>query len=224
MTLTFDTLVTNTPVQLMARNVDLIAAMPLIIAQAERDMPPSVDHDLFRTSASLTLGSGLNSIDLTGGHPDTSRQILELRSIRCGQGGARWMLPRRNLEAMTALYPFADARGQPLYYAVAEQELEFVVFPTPDADVNLNLMMNVLPPALATGSGNNTNIYTTHAAQLFEFRVFLRAAYYLKDQASIALYQGEVAQSTALLNAQLARRRRDETQERPIETANATGA
>jgi hypothetical protein len=221
MAINFNSLVADVPAQLMARNTDLIGYMPKIIEQAERDMPPSVDHDLFRASASIALSAGTSEIDFTAGHPTTSARVLELRSIRLESAGSRWMLPMRNLEAMVAQFPSDASRGTPRHYAVTEADMIFALFPTPDVAVTAHVMMNALPAALTAEAP--TGVYTTEADQLFEFRVFLRAAMYLKDQASIAIYREEVAEATKMLNAQIARRRRDETQVRPIETTNAGG-
>lgn len=218
MATTYTELATNTPLWLYANNRDLVDEMPTIIAQAHEQLINVIDHDLFRTLITgKTVGTdGL--IDLSAEDP----RVLEVRGIRIKwQGEDSWTpIFRRDLETMTMLYARNRPR-RPLYYSEYSGPLVLKVFPSPPEVLDIQVTANVEPAVLTVS--NQTNVLSQQASRALEKATFRQAALFMKNWEDAQIYEKEMIGAVTEINAQIDRRRRDETGQRPVETANQLG-
>lgn len=218
MAVTYDDLLTRTPDQLYAQNRSLVDAMPTIVAQAEEQLHQILDHDLFQTrltGLSLTVGDPL--LDLTG-----QAGLLDVRAVRVQYHGASYVpLERRNLEMLSMLYT-DDRPGIPRFYSDYGDTNILRVFPVPRQTYAVEVTANVLPPAL--GPSTQSNVIALKYGRALERAVFRQAAIFMKNKADEERFNAEMAAAVGEANAAIARRRRDDTDVRPRETANAKGA
>lgn len=215
---TYDELVRVVPLQLYAENTVLIDEMPTIIRQAEDLLLQVVDHDLYQTILDpVVLSVGENMVDLRSVTP----RVLEVRSITVQTTGGEQSLERRNLEFLRALFP-VHAAGFPIYYAEKGDINLLQIFPTPFAGVTLEIMANVEVERLS--STQQTNKLTQEYPRAVEKACFYQACVFMKAFDQAQTYQAEMTQAVSEASMALARRRRDETGTRPVETSNATGS
>ena len=217
MSTTYDDLIRETPIWSLAENATLVEEMPAIIRKAEELLIKRLDHDIFQTIIAVPdLVVGNPIIDLTAEIP----AVLEVRAIRLMRRGQPIPLERRNLETMSMLYSQNRPR-QPRFYADYGDTNRFMVFPTPNAGYEVEVTANVEPLPLSVA--NQTNVLTGEFSRIMELAALHQAAIFMKDGEGIALFDGQLKEATQEANAQISRRRRDETGERPRETVNGLG-
>lgn len=212
---TYDELIATAPVEAYARNADLIASMPAVLARAETYIIERLDHDAFR-AAPLDV-----TLPTTTGQVTLPADTLEPRGLRMRWRSTSWtpLLPR-NEETLQALYSSAPA-GRPAYYCrIASDTLQ--VMPRPSVDTPGQLVINQRPPAL--GPTMQTSILTTRWGNVLHAALIREASLFMADQGLITLYTNEVGEMLMAANLAVARWRRDETAQRPRETANVKGA
>lgn len=216
--ITYDELVRFVPIQLYAENTVLQNEMPNIIRQAEDQLLLVIDHDIFQTVLPpLILPAGDSTIDLTAQDP----RILEVRSISARYRGRGWQsLERRSLEYLRSLY-IGDKPGDPLYYSERGDINLLEVFPTPRVDVDLEILANVEAQRLSPTA--QTNRLTQEYPRAVEKACFYHASFFMKKFDAAQVYEKEMGQAVQETSMALARRRRDETGTRPVETSNARG-
>jgi hypothetical protein len=222
MALTYDNLLNETPLWLYAGNRALVDNMPDVILKAERQLVLVIDHDLFRTTLPITtLPAGVSVVDLSDHDP----LVMEVRGfrVRWRDGDDQWtpILPRE-AEYLTMLYS-TQRPGRPKYYTQDGGFLQLQTFPTPDRDYDVEITANLYPPALGGSPVVEENVLTKQFPRAFEMAVYRQAAIFMKDDAASARYDSEMMAAIPEANTQSARRRRDETGQRPHETANASG-
>lgn len=219
MALTYTELIRRTPAWIYAQNRDIVAEMPVIVAQAHEQLFNVIDHDFFRT---LVPGLTLDTTGIIEAEAQVP-EILEVRAVRLRyrKDGEFTPLFMRELEMLTMLY--AENRpGRPRYYAEYDGPLVYKVFPQPPAPMQYELTANVKCPVLSPTVANN--LLGDRAERALEKATFRQAALYMKDQAAAGTYEQEMMAAVVELNSQIGRRRRDETGQKPKETTNTTGA
>ena len=216
--MTYDDLVTNTPIWLYAQNRDIVAEMPKIISDAEDQVYLRFDHDLFQTVVpNLTLTANDPLIDLS-----SIDGLLEVRAVRLTyRNGGVTALERRSLEALSMLYS-QNRPGRPRFYAEYGNYDQIKVFPTPSVDIPFEITANIEPPRL--GPTVQSNIILEKFPRVMDRSVLRQGAIFMKNQQDAATYGQEADDAILEANMAIARRRRDETGTRPVETANTRGA
>ena len=221
MTITYDELIRRTPKWLYADNTELVTEMPAIITQAHEQLLNVMDHDLFRTiimGKTLTAAS-VGVLDLSNEDP----RVLEIRAVRVQYQGAddSWTpLQRRDLETLTMLYARNRPR-RPLYYSEYTSPLVIKAFPAPSVDMPLEISANVEPPVLSPTQA--TNIISEQFSRALEKATFRQACLFQKNWEDAQMYEKEMMGAVTEANAAIQRRRRDETETRPMEAANVQG-
>lgn len=220
--ITYDDLIRRVPKWIYAQNRSLVDDMPDIVQEAHNQLIGVLDHDLFRsiiTGKQATPASN-GILDLSAEDPD----VLEIRAVRVRyrNGDDDWTpLRMRDLEMLTELYS-RNRPNRPLYYAEYNGPLVIKFFPMPREDYDLEITANVEPPLLTPT--NQTNVMSTRAPRALEKAVIRQACLYQKNWEDAQMYEKEMAQAVTEANAQVQRRRRDDTEQRPVEAANVTGA
>ena len=219
--ITYDELVRRAPKWLYAANRSLVGEMDAIIQQAHDQLIGVLDHDLFRTiiSGKQLLASNNGILDLSSEDPP----VLEIRGIRVRyrSGDDDWTpLQLRDLEMLTMLYA-RNRPSRPIYYAEYNGPLIIKAFPAPREDYDIEVTANVEPPVLSQAV--QTNVMSQLAPRALEKAVFRQAAIFQKNWEDAAAYEKEMGQAVVEANAQIQRRRRDETEQRPVEAANIQG-
>ena len=214
----YDELIAEAPQWLYAQNRDLVDNMPEVLAQAELQVYQRLEHDAFRdTINGLTLDTD-GVIDLTSVVP----QVFEVRSVRVQYKGDDSYVPllERNIEYLEMLYGRAKP-GRPLYYAEDDTTLYLRAYPKPSSALPLQIRANVEPTALSPS--NKTNLVTQRYYRVIQLATFRQAAIYMKNEADTVRYTNELNDALSEANAQIARRRRDETETKPKDTSNKAG-
>lgn len=200
-----------------ASSRDMTAEMSGLVRRAQHYVELSVDHDLFAdVERSFTIG-----MDGQIGPAVLPPRMLELRRVEVGPTPERMftLLPRS--EAMlAALFP-GETPGMPLYYARLYERL-YRVFPLPYAQMRCKIRANVRPPLL--GEGQPTNILTEEFPDVMEFAVMREIAMFNLDAPQAETYANAMRERLMASNAQVSRRTRDESAERPSERRNILGS
>jgi len=218
MATTYDDILRETPIWSYAQNADLVAEMPVIIRKAEDQLIKRLDHDIFQSIITSVVDPTVTGdiLDLTAEDPP----VMEVRAIRLVRRGQPVPLERRNLEMLSMLYSQNRPR-QPRFYADYGQSNNFKVFPYPNATYQAEITANVEPERLSPAV--QTNVLTGEFSRVLEIAVLNQAAIFMKDAEGMQSYAAELEAAIQEANAQIARRRRDETGRRPTDTINGTG-
>jgi hypothetical protein len=226
MALSYTELARRIPIWLFAQNRDIVDEVAEIISEAENEVYRVLDHDAFRATLEVSIGTGggdTSLIDLTAEDPP----VFEARAMRLGfrdQAGlftSAVPLERRELEFVTTLYPDGRTR-RPRYYAEYDQPLMFRVFPQPDIEYQVQITLNQQPPRLVATT-QETNVLTDEYPRVIEMACYLRGAEFMNDPAKIERWGANFLRATSEANAQIARRRRDMTGSVPQPNVNAAG-
>ncbi len=216
--MTYDELIAYAPLALIMRNRDTVAEMPNIVRRAQGYLVARLDHDLFRTTVPAAP-IGADGIIDDSAFPGS---LLEIRSISVQVSPGAWLpLLRRSEEMLIALHS-DNPRGQPRFYAVTAAGTIQTYPAIGTAGTSARVTANVAPPALSPTV--QTNIISEQFPELFEFATAMEAAVFNVDGVTTQLYQGRVAETLQVANAQISRRTRDESAQRAVETRNIQGA
>lgn len=216
--MTYDDLIVYAPLALIARNRDTVANMEDIVRRAQGYLVARLDHDLFRTTLPAVPISADGVLDPS----DIPAGLLEVRSVSAQISTTSWLPLLRRSEEMLVTLHSDNPRGQPRYYAVMASGA-IQTFPAIGRIGTVaRVTANVAPPTLAPAV--QTNIISQQFPELFEFATAMEAAIWNLDQGSTQLYQGRVAETLQVANAQISRRTRDESAQRAVETRNIQGA
>lgn len=206
MAITYNDLVAMVPVTLQAQNRDLPASLPFIIRQAEDEIIDRIDHDAFKAKLQSTfiVSPSTTEVDLTG----EDRPVYEVRALNVGVDGTFVPMERREIERLNATFRTFDT-GVPRFYAEADDPLVFRVFPTPDTEYSIRVTANVEPERLSTTIQQSllSRIYP----RMLEMAVLKHASRFMRNPVDEKRYGGEFDLALTAANAQIARRRRDET-------------
>jgi len=220
--ITYDELIARVPKWLYAQNRSLVNDMPEIVKEAHNQLIGVLDHDLFRT-----ILTGKQATPASNGVLDLSQEdpeVLEIRAVRVRyrNGDDDWTPLRvRDLEMLTELYA-RNRPSRPLYYAEYNGPLIIKFFPMPREDYDLEISANVEPPVLSATT--QTNVMSQRAPRAVEKAVLRQACLYQKNWEDAQMYEKEMIAAVTEANAQVQRRRRDDTEQRPVEAANVSGA
>jgi hypothetical protein len=213
--MTYDELLRKTPIWAYAQNRELVDEMPGIVKGAQELLEQRLDHDIFRTTLpSVDVGTdGILALQ-----PGT---VFEIRAVRIehASGTGYYPLRSRDIETCHALYGNHE-QGLPHYWAYVDNDT-IEVFPKPWAQMSVVTVVNAKPPTL--GPTQQTNVISTDHPRPFEKAVLMQIGVFMLDDSLIQKYLNELNDAVTEANAQIVRRRRDETSQRPRETRNLTG-
>jgi hypothetical protein len=220
MSITYNDLITISPVNAYSKANDLTTDLPRLVARAHEKVVQKLDHDLFETNLGSiplpTTGIG----DFSGLGAGVEARILEFRSVTVDDGsGDSWALLPRDRGVLRALYP-DNPQGAPKYYETPAIGLR--VWPRPDAAMTATVWANVEP--LTPTSGNQSNVILTKHPNVMEWAVAREVALFLLDEAMSARFEAEMNEALLEANRQIGRRRRDESAQRPTEARNVVGS
>ena len=88
-----------------------------------------------------------------------------------------------------------DQAGRPRYYCMADAQ--FQLYPTPDADYDMELLYYAKVPDLAT---NNTNWLLDYAPDVYLYGSLLHSAPYLQEDARVGVWAQMYSAAVARLN------------------------
>lgn len=218
MTLTYNSLLADVPVVLMAQSRDIDALVALAIKQAHDEIVERLDHDAFQvTMAPVFIVSAANSvIDLSEAEP----MVFEVRSLRADVDGIPCLVERRDIERLVATFS-ADDSGPPRYYAEDGSPLRLQVFPIPDQTYQIKVTANVMPDRLAPE--RQTTLLSARYPRLIENAVYRHTAKLMRNPADEQRYAREFDMALTGANTQIARRRRDEVGTTSATPANLVG-
>lgn len=199
-----------------AGNNDVGAEADRLIGQAHNQIVDLLDHDLFQTDLTRLVGAdGL--LDLSAEDP----RVLEVRSLQVAYlSEGRVPLERRSEEMLRALYPLPGV-GRPRFYSQEGQTLRYRIFPHPVTTTTVTVMANVEPPVLSPTTSQN--VISTQAPRALENSVYHKVCVFMKEYEAADIYATEMMAAVAEANGAMLKRRRDESDQRPRDTANRSG-
>lgn len=227
MPITYAELLVEVPVWLMAQNRDISDDIPEIVRNAHHTLMGRIDHDIFKAvldtlvvgpPATPTPGTDYSLLDLSA----DNLRVLEVRALRFDymKEQERTPIERRELEFLTMLYS-RNRPGRPRFYAEFPTPLKYRVFPYPNREYALEATANIEPPVL--GPSQQSNVIAAKYPNVMLKACLREGALFMKNQKDAATYEAELTAALTEANLSTARKRRDETAQRPQETANAVG-
>lgn len=215
----YDTLIDRVPTWMYAQNRDLVARMEEIVDQAHRQLFNIIVHEFFKTKITGLTIPITGELDLSGEDP----AIMEIRGINVKyRKDDEWTpLFRRDYETLSMLYA-RNRPNRPRYYAESSGPLILQVYPTPNMVYDIEVTANQECPVMSPTVQNN--ILGDRAERALEKATMRQAALFMKDEAATATYEAEMTAAVNEINAAYARHLRDDAQERPRDTTNATGS
>ncbi len=217
--MTYDDLIAAIPSTLMAQNRTLAEPDELqrVVRRAEDEIIERIDHDAFRARLDGHIVDPANHvIDLS----QEARRVLEVRALQLVIPDGVYPLERREVERLNALY-FGGSMGMPRYYAEDDDPLLLRIFPRPDTTYSVNVSANIEPERLAPAVPQS--VLTRTYPRLLEMMALKHGAHFMRNMGDEQRY-GALADAALMeANAQLARRRRDETGVTSAQTANRVG-
>lgn len=217
--MTYDDLIADIPPALQAQNRTLTEpdVLQQIVRNAEEEIIERIDHDAFRARiAGRQVVPGDATIDLTA----EPRRVLEVRALQRVTEDGVYPLERREVERLFALYQ-GSYQGTPRYYAEDDHPLLLRVFPTPDIPYSIHISANIEPERLSVDV--QQSVLTRSHPRLLRMMAYKHGAHFMRNQTDEQRY-GVLADAALMeVNAQFARRRRDETGTKAASTANRVG-
>lgn len=212
-------LITISPINAYSKANDLTADLPRLVARAHRKVVQKIDHDLFETDLGTiplpTTGIG----NLTGLAAGVQARIMEFRAVTVDDGsGHAWALLPRDRGTLRALYP-DDPQGSPRYYETPAVIVR--VWPRPDEAITARVWAAVEPEIPSTLVA--TNIIMTKHPNVMEWATAREVAVFMLDDKMAETFGNELNEALLEANRQIARRRRDENAQRPMEPRNVVG-
>lgn len=218
MALTYNQIVTEVPITLMAQNRTLAQNIDSIIRRAEDEIIQMLDHDAFRTviATPFVVDPGTPVIDLNS----NASPVLEVRAMRLDMGDQQITLERREIERLRMTFNPFD-QGVPRFYAEDDAPLVFRVFPIPDQAYNVTVTANVEPERLSLTV--QQSLLSRKWPRLLEMAVLKQGAHFMRNPVDESRYTKLYEDALRDAALQLNRRRRDETGTKPQTTANVVG-
>ena len=167
---------------------DLTSVIPVFIQLAEGQMNRDVRHWQMETRSSGQQSAGDQYMQIPSDWLETIRFHLT--------GGGTQVLDLISRAAMADKREGAeDMSGSPQYYCHADGQFE--LYPTPDADYDMELLYVAKIPDLAT---NSTNWLLTLAPDVYLYGSLLHSAPYLQEDARVAVWAQMYSAAVARLN------------------------
>jgi hypothetical protein len=167
---------------------DLTSVIPVFIQLAEAQMNRDVRHWQMETRSSGQQSAGDQYMQIPADWMETVRFHVT--------GGGTSPLDLISRAAMQDKRAGAeDTSGTPRYYCHADGQFE--LYPTPDADTDVELLYIAKIPDLAT---NSTNWLLTDAPDAYLYGSLLHSAPYLQEDARVAVWAQMYSAAVARLN------------------------
>ncbi len=179
----------------------------VFITNTENKIQKELDLDAFRkfATSSLTIGSPFVTVPEDFDF-ERGIQIVDSNADRT------WLEQRDTTFIDEYNVDRANNTGTPKYYANWDNNT-FIIAPTPNAAITVELWYNRTPERLGDGtSGTTTTTYLSNtASDLLLYGTLSETFSYLKNPAYVQLYEQKYAQSVqGLAQTQMGRKRRDE--------------
>lgn len=213
---TYDDIIAYAPVAAFLQNRDTIAEMPQIVRRSQTYVTRRLDHDFFRHAfpGRTADATGVVTTGIDEG------LLLEIRSISVVQGNRSHPVHPRDFYMLEALF-YDQPRGVPQFWAHTPSG-EIRIFPAPGREVTVDISANIKEPVLSPSQQENR--ISVHHPELMEQAVAMHVALFNLDAQAAQMYSDQLTELLVVVNAEIARRRRDETSQRPIEARNVTGS
>ena len=179
----------------------------VFITNTENKIQKELDLDAFRkfATSSLTIGSPFVTVPEDFDF-ERGIQIVDSNADRS------WLEQRDTTFIDEYNVDRANNTGTPKYYANWDNDT-FIIAPTPNAAITVELWYNRTPERLGDGtSGTTTTTYLSNtASDLLLYGTLSETFSYLKNPTYVQLYEQKYAQSVqGLAQTQMGRKRRDE--------------
>lgn len=167
---------------------DLTAVIPTFVSLCEAQVNRDVRHWQMETRANGQQSGGEQFGELPADWLETIRIThLDSTPVVLTQVSMADMAQMRQARGDTA--------GKPLYYCHVGGQFEY--FPTPDSDINLDLIYYGKIPSIVT---NNTNWLMSAAPDIYLYGSLLHSAPYLQDDARLAVWSQLYSAAVLRLN------------------------
>jgi hypothetical protein len=167
---------------------DLTSVIPTFIQLAEAQMNRDIRHWKMETRSSGQQSAGDQYMQIPSDWLETIRFHVT------GSGTSPLdLISRAAMQDKRA--GDEDMSGTPRYYCHADSQFE--LYPTPDADTDVELLYLAKVPDLAT---NSTNWLLTEAPDAYLYGSLLHSAPYLQEDARVAVWAQMYSAAVARLN------------------------
>jgi hypothetical protein len=167
---------------------DLTSAIPTFVQLAEAQINRDIRHWKMETRAEATVDAGDDYIQIPADWMETIRIGLT--------EGDTFPLDLISRAALADKRSGAqNASGRPRYYTHADSQ--FRLYPTPDADYDVELLYYAKVPDLAT---NSTNWLLSEAPDIYLYGSLLHTAPYLQEDTRVGVWAQLYSAAVARLN------------------------
>jgi hypothetical protein len=184
-----------------------VSNIPTFVQQAEERINRSIMLPELRKNATAATTSGNQYV----ARPLDFLSVFSFAVID-GSGDYNYLIDK-DVSFIREAYPSSSTSGLPKYYAqfdgdFGNDEGNFIIAPTPDADYNIELHYYYDPPSIVT---SGTSWYGTNAESALLYGSLIEAYTYMKGEADlIALYTGRYKEAMGQLTGVDIRSDRDE--------------
>tara|TARA_R100000329_G_scaffold78688_1_gene67497 strand:+ start:222 stop:863 length:642 start_codon:yes stop_codon:yes gene_type:complete len=159
-----------------------VSDLPKLIEQTEERILKTINLPVFRKNVSGTLTSGNQYLA-------TPSDFLDSFSLSLTSSSEQSFLLFKDVNFVREAYPNASITGTPKHYALFD-DTTFIVGPTPNADLVVELHYFYRPASITAGGDSGTTWLSTNAKNALLYGTLLESYVYMKgDPDLMATYE-----------------------------------
>ena len=159
-----------------------VSDLPKLIEQAEERILKTVNLPVFRKNVSGTLSTGNQYLS-------TPSDFLDNFSLSFTNSSEQTFLMYKDVNFIREAYPNSSITGLPKHYGLFD-DTTFIVGPTPNADLAVELHYFYRPTSITAGADSGTTWLSTNAKNALLYGTLLESYVYMKgDPDMMSMYE-----------------------------------
>ena len=159
-----------------------VSDLPNLIKQAEERILKTINLPVFRKNVSGTLTSGNQYLA-------TPSDFLDNFSLSFTNSSEQTFLMYKDVNFIREAYPNSSITGLPKHYGLFD-DTTFIVGPTPNADLAVELHYFYRPTSITAGADSGTTWLSTNAKNALLYGTLLESYVYMKgDPDMMSMYE-----------------------------------
>ena len=159
-----------------------VSDLPKLIEQTEERILKTINLPVFRKNVSGTLTSGNKYLS-------TPTDFLDNFSLSFTSSSEQTFLLYKDVNFIREAYPNSSTTGLPKHYGLFD-DTTFIVGPTPNADLAVELHYFYRPTSITAGADSGTTWLSTNAKNALLYGTLLESYVYMKgDPDMMSMYE-----------------------------------
>ena len=159
-----------------------VSDLPKLIEQTEERILKTINLPVFRKNVSGTLTSGNQYLA-------TPSDFLDNFSLSFTSSSEQTFLLYKDVNFIREAYPNSSTTGLPKHYGLFD-DTTFIVGPTPNADLTVELHYFYRPTSITAGADSGTTWLSTNAKNALLYGTLLESYVYMKgDPDMMSMYE-----------------------------------